>query len=163
MSEPERAVASSFAIDRRTIVARDAATGEVLREIVCASHEEVRDTVRRARVAQRDWGARTVADRARLLQPVLERIVARRDELARLISLETGKPRIEALTGEVFATCESLDFHLRNAARLLRTETIAHRLLKITRSSRHREPWGTVAVISPWNYPFFLGASVAVS
>src|SRR6478672_11080712 len=100
MAEPERAVANVFAIDRKTIVARDAATGEVLREIVCASDEEVRDAVRRARVAQRDWGARPVADRLRLLRPVLEHIVARRDQIARLVSIETGKPRIEALTGE---------------------------------------------------------------
>lgn len=163
MPDPERAVVNVFAIDRKTIVARDAATGEVLREIVCASQEEVRDAVRRARVAQRDWGARPVADRVRLLRPVLERIIARRDEIARLVSLETGKPRLEALTGEVFATCESLDFYLRNAARLLATESIAHRLLKITRASLHHEPWGVVAIVSPWNYPFFLGASVAFS
>jgi acyl-CoA reductase-like NAD-dependent aldehyde dehydrogenase len=163
MSDSERAVVSAFAMDRRTLVARDAATGEVLREIVCASHEEVRDAVRRARVAQRDWGARPVQDRVRLLRPVLERIVARRDELARLISLETGKPRLEALTGEVFATCEALDWALRNAPRLLAPESVAHRLLKITRSVHHREPWGAVAVISPWNYPFFLGASIALS
>ncbi|MEZ0227327.1 MAG: aldehyde dehydrogenase family protein, partial [Planctomycetota bacterium] len=163
MPDQERTVANAFAIDRKTLVARDASTGEVLREIVCASHEEVRDAVRRARVAQRDWGSRTVADRVRLLRPVLERIVARRDELARLISLETGKPRIEALTGEVFATCESLDYYFRNAPRLLRTETLALRLLKITRAQIHREPWGVVAVVSPWNYPFFLGASIAFS
>lgn len=163
MSEPEPLVANAFAIDRKSLVARDAATGEALREIVCASSEEVRDAVRRARVAQRDWGARSVAERVRLLRPVLDRVVARRDEIARLISLETGKPRIEALTGEVFATAESLDYYARNAARILKDEPIAHRLLRITRSSTRREPWGVVAVISPWNYPFYLGASIGLS
>jgi acyl-CoA reductase-like NAD-dependent aldehyde dehydrogenase len=163
MPEREQVVANVFAIDRRTIVARDAATGEPLREIVCASDEEVRHALQRARVAQRDWGARTVRERVRLLRPVLERIVARRDEIARLISLETGKPRIEALTGEVFATAESLDYYLRNAPRLLESEAIHHRLLRLARSTRHHEPWGAVAVISPWNYPFYLGASIGLS
>ncbi len=107
MSEPvnnpetigAKVLANPFAIDRKTILARDAASGEVLREIVCASPEEIRDAVRRARVAQRDWGARSVEDRIRLLRPVLDRIVAKRDELARLISIEVGKPRVEALSG----------------------------------------------------------------
>jgi succinate-semialdehyde dehydrogenase/glutarate-semialdehyde dehydrogenase len=156
-------VASAFALERRTIVARDAATGEVLREIVCASPEEVRDAVRRARVAQRDWGARSVDDRVRLLAPVLERIVARRDEIARLVSRETGKPRLEALTGEVVTTAESLDFLVRNAATVLRDTKLPHRIFKLASSRTVREPWGVVAVISPWNYPFYLQATIALS
>jgi succinate-semialdehyde dehydrogenase/glutarate-semialdehyde dehydrogenase len=163
VSDPTKVAKSPFAIDRRALLARDAATGEILREIVCASPEEVRDAVRRARVAQRDWAARTVEERARVLRPVLERIVARRDELARRIALEVGKPRLEALTGEVVATCESLDWLLRNAERALAPRGIAHRLLKITRSTAHHEPWGVVGLITPWNFPFFLTASIAFS
>src|SRR5947209_12181767 len=161
--DPTKVAAGRFAIDRRTIVARDAASGETLREIVCASDEEIKDAVRRARVAQRDWGARSVQERVRLLRPVLERIVARRDHLARLISQEVGKPRLVALTGEVLATCESIDFLFRNAAKVLAPQPVAHRLLRLTRSTSVREPWGVVGVISPWNYPFYLGASIALS
>jgi succinate-semialdehyde dehydrogenase/glutarate-semialdehyde dehydrogenase len=150
-------------LERRTIVARDAATGELLRELLCATPEEVRDAVRRARTAQRDWGGRPVADRARALRPVLEKIVARRDELARLISRETGKPRFEALGSEVLPTLDSLDFYLRSAPRLLRDEPLAHRLWKLSRSTLRREPWGVVGLVTPWNYPFYLSASVALS
>ena len=150
-------------LERRTIVVRDAATGEVLREILSASPEEVRDAVRRARTAQRDWGSRPVSDRVRALRPALERIAARRDEIARGVSRETGKPRAEVLATEVLPALDSLDFGLRNAARILRDEPLAHRLAKLTRSTVHREGWGVVGVIAPRSAPFLVPAQVSLA
>ena len=55
--------------------------------------EQLRDALRRARSAQQDWGSRSVRDRARILRPVLDLMVERRDALAERISQEVGKPR----------------------------------------------------------------------
>ncbi|MGE4145361.1 MAG: aldehyde dehydrogenase family protein [Planctomycetota bacterium] len=148
---------------RTTITATNPATGEHLGEVPVVTPEQLRAALRRAREAQRDWGARPTRDRARMLRPVLDLLVERRDSIAALISQEVGKPRFEALTTEVFSTLEVLDYYLREAEGILRPEAIPHRLLKTTRSELHREPWGVVGLITPWNYPFFLTASIALS
>lgn len=161
MSEPSQS-AEPAVLERRTIVARDASTGEPLREVLCASAEEVADAVRRARTAQRDWGSRPVGDRVRALRPVLERMSARRDEIARIVSVETGKPRAEALATEVLPALDAADFALRQAPRVLRESPLAHRLAKPTRSSLRREPWGVVGVLAPRGAPFLVPAQAAV-
>jgi acyl-CoA reductase-like NAD-dependent aldehyde dehydrogenase len=149
--------------ERRTITARDPATGEVLGEVACAAREDARDAVLKARVAQRDWAAKPIADRVRALRPLLELVIARRDELARLVSREVGKPRLEALTGEVLSTLETFRYYLDNAESILATKKIRHSLLLTTKSEYRYEPWGVVALITPWNYPFFLTLSIGLS
>lgn len=148
---------------RRALRAVDPATGEELAQVPIVTPDQVRDALRRARSAQQDWGARPAAERARQLRPLLELIIDRRDALAQLISRETGKPRYEALVTEVLPTLDVLDHHLRHAAALLAPRPLPHRLLRTTRSELVREPWGVVGVITPWNYPFFLGASIGLS
>lgn len=145
------------------ITAVDPATGEVLGRVPVCSAEQVVDALRRARAAQRDWGARTPRERVRALRPVLELMVDRRDALAQLISRETGKPRYEALVSEVLPTLDAFDYYLRHAEALLAPEQLPHRLLRTTRSQLLREPWGVVGVVTPWNYPFFLTATIAAS
>ena len=148
---------------QQTIQAVNPATGEALGEVPVVSPEQLRDALRRARSAQQDWGSRSVRDRARILRPVLDLMVERRDALAERISQEVGKPRFEALTTEVFSTLETLDYYLRNAERILRPEPLRHRLLKTTRSTIYHEPWGVVGLITPWNYPFYLTTTIALS
>jgi acyl-CoA reductase-like NAD-dependent aldehyde dehydrogenase len=148
---------------RSTICAVNPATGESLGDVPVATHEQLQDALRRARAAQLDWGSRPVNERVRMLRPVLELLVERRDTIATLISQEVGKPRFEALTTEVFSTLEVFDYYLRNAGALLRPQPLPHRLLKTTRSEIHHEPWGVVGLITPWNYPFFLTTGIALS
>lgn len=146
-----------------TIKAYNPATGESLGEVPVVSPEQLRNALQRAREAQRDWGSRPVAQRLRVLRPVLDLLVERRDALASLISAETGKPRLEALTTEVMSTLELCDFYLRQSERLLAPRHLPHRLLKTTRSQVVREPWGVVGLITPWNYPFFMSAGIGLS
>lgn len=156
------AVSSATSTERRTIRAVDPATGEELGQVPCATPEQVHDALRRARSAQSDWGARPVAERARALRPLLDVILDRRDALAQLISREVGKPRFEALSAEVLPTLDLLDYYLRHAHELLAPERISHRLMITARSTLHHEPFGVVGLITPWNYPFFLTAGIAL-
>ena len=148
--------------DPSPIRAVDPATGEHLGDVAVVTEAQVRQAVRRARAAQGDWGGRTPRARVAALRPLLEVLVERRDELAALISRETGKPRFEALASEVIPTLDLLDFALRNAEELLAPRPLPHRLLRTTRSERHLEPWGVVGVITPWNYPFLLTAGISI-
>ncbi len=148
---------------RQVISAVNPATGDALGDVQVVSADQLDAALRRARLGQRDWGSQPVAARLRLLKPLLELMVERRDDLARLISQETGKPRFEALVAEVIPTLDLLDYYLRNGERILAPKKLGHRLLKTTRSTLHHEPFGVLGLITPWNYPFFLTASIAIS
>ncbi len=145
------------------VVSRNPATGEILGEVPVADRVAVERAMGRAREASRRWGEIRVADRVRRMRRVIDVMVDRRDEIADLVSKETGKPRVEALGHEVFAALDSISFYVRNAERLLAPQPISHRLLKTTRSTYHYEPWGVVAVITPWNFPLFLTSGVAMA
>jgi acyl-CoA reductase-like NAD-dependent aldehyde dehydrogenase len=140
------------------------ATGEVLGVLPDAGREDARRAVDTARAAAEGLAALPAVERARLCHAVAGRIDARRDEIARLLSLEQGKPLAEA-TGEVAFAADLF----RNAAEdVKRLDTAivpsvdpAKRILTI------RQPHGVVAVITPWNYPVgipsqYLSACLAV-
>jgi succinate-semialdehyde dehydrogenase/glutarate-semialdehyde dehydrogenase len=146
-----------------SIPAVDPATGESLGDVAVVAPDQVTEALRRARASQRDWGSRSVAERVRAMRPVLELLVERRDDVAELISRETGKPRFEALVAEVIPTLDLLDYYLRNAEQILAPESLKHRLLLTARSTVHHEPYGVVGLITPWNYPFFLTAGIGLS
>jgi len=116
----------------------------------------------RARNAQARWGSLAVEERIHFLELLSEGITARRDEIARRITASVGKPRYEALSSELLPALEALDFVLREAPAALASRAVEHRLLKNLSSEIHRDPYGVVALITPWNYPFFLTMAVAV-
>ncbi|MBI4576205.1 MAG: aldehyde dehydrogenase family protein [Planctomycetes bacterium] len=145
------------------LLAIDPATGESLGEAAVTSPEEVGQAVARARAAQRAWADLAVEERVRRLRPVKDLILERRDELATLVARETGKPRFEALTGDVFPALDTLDYYLRHAARILKPRRIHHRTLKVVRSYYHYPPYGVVGIITPWNYPFLLTLPTALA
>src|SRR6266540_3142556 len=76
------------------------ATGEVLAVVPDAGREDGRRAIEAAGRARHGMAALSVEERARLCESIGERIDARRDELARTLSLEQGKPLREAL-GEI--------------------------------------------------------------
>jgi len=122
--------------------------------------DEVRAAVRRARRAQAGWAALPLADRIRHLAG-LRRVVARRAEaIADRIEAETGKPRVEALA-EVALVAGLMRRCERRAPALLGERRVGTGLLFWKRARIDREPWGVVAVIAPWNYPFTLAAEPA--
>jgi succinate-semialdehyde dehydrogenase/glutarate-semialdehyde dehydrogenase len=88
--------------------------------------------------------------RARSL--VLEEI----EQIALLISRETGKPVAEAISMEITPTLDLMQYFARRSARLLKPEKIGIGQYGLMgRSSRIRyQPLGVVGIISPWNFPW---------
>jgi acyl-CoA reductase-like NAD-dependent aldehyde dehydrogenase len=137
------------------------ATGEVLRELQCASENEVRAAVARARAAQPSWAEIGVRKRVAFLREFQRRLHQWKSETAQVISREAGKPVVEALTTEVLVVLDAARFLSDNAYRLLRDEPVPHGNLatKLKRGLLVREPYGVVGIISPWNYPFSIPAT----
>ncbi|MEO7964206.1 MAG: aldehyde dehydrogenase family protein, partial [Gemmatimonadaceae bacterium] len=141
---------------------RDPATGEVWATFPTATPNAVAEVLHRARVAQPAWAALEVSERVALLARAGRRLYERRREVAGIISRENGKPEVEALAAEVVTTLDIFRFYVRNSARLLAEERTRSSALALWRKriSITRNPYGVVAVISPWNYPFMLPAGI---
>jgi len=147
---------SATIVGNSTIVTTNPATGEVLAELGCASASDVRDAVLRARQAQPAWQATPVNERIAILRQFQRKLSERRDEVARLICREAGKPVVEALVTEVLVILDAAKFCISNAHQFLREQRLPHGnpVMKMKRGKLVREPFGVIGIISPWNYPF---------
>jgi len=158
-------MATNLQMAAQKIISVNPATGAVLRELCCASDTEVCDAVSRAHAAQVAWCALGVRKRVAMLRKFQRSLVVNKSGIAAAITREAGKPRAEALTTEVLVVLDAARFLIENAGRLLRDEKIPHGNLamKLKRGYILREPFGVVAIISPWNYPFSIPATEALA
>ena len=148
-----------------SIASVNPATSEVLREFDCASEEEVRAAVERARAAQPSWQELGIGRRRQVLRRFQTLLQEKKADVARLITREAGKPYVEALLTEVLVVLDATQFAIAQAPRLLRDQRVGHANLamKAKRGWVHREPYGVVGIISPWNYPFATPGTEAVA
>ena len=135
------------------IAVENPATEEKVAEVGAASAEQVDAALAAAREASREWSQIPAAERAEMLHEVAVRLRARTGELARVMTLEGGKPLIEN-SDEVGWTAAAFDFY----AELGRAS--AGRVIPPIESSQLalvlKEPMGVVGAIVPWNYPLLL-------
>ena len=158
-------MASELQVAARKVASINPATGEVLRELECASQSEVRAAVARAHAAQGAWAAIGVRKRIAVLRQFQHRLHEKKSEIAEAISREAGKPVAEALTTEVLVVLDAARFLIENAYRLLADEPLPHGNLatKLKRGQLVREPYGVIGIISPWNYPFSIPATETIA
>lgn len=143
-----------------TIISYNPATCEPIAELPCVTSDDVHAAVGRAREAQPEWQSAPVARRIAVLREFQQLLRKQRDDVARLICREAGKPAAEALATEVLVVLDAAEFCIRNADRFLRSTPVAHGnpIMNIKRGRLVREPYGVIGIISPWNYPFSIPA-----
>ena len=126
-------------------------TGERWRVYPGTSEAELREAPIAAHRAFLLWRERSLAERATVFRKVAAQLRKRRDEFARLMALEMGKPigqgRAEA---DKCATC--CDFFAESAAAMLAPEKV---LTEATRSYVLFQPLGVILAVMPWNFPFW--------
>src|SRR6476619_874843 len=132
------------------------ATLELVGKVTTTDPSAVQEIVSEAKLAQEAWGATPLVDRRALLVRVAATVLERADEIADTVVSETGKPRVEALTTELFPALDALVWLAKEAPELLAPERVGYPQLhlKHKRASLHYEPIGVVGVIAPWNFPF---------
>lgn len=138
---------ASVAGPRREI--EDPATGETLAHVADATAADVDRAVRSARAAFPAWAARSSAERAGILERLADVVAANADELARVETLDTGKPLSQSRT-DVKGAEAYLRFYA-HAAQHLFGDTIPSTPGRQVHTLR--EPLGVVAHITPWNAP----------
>ena len=140
----------------REVISYDPATGEEVGRVPLRSAEEVGAAVARARAAQKAWGRLPFKERARVVMRARALVLEEMDEVAELISRESGKPAAEALAMELVPTLDLMQFFARRSERMLRPEKIDIGLYRFMGRSSFIEyrPLGVVGIISPWNFPW---------
>ena len=102
----------------------DPSTGEVVKEYPTATDQQIEAAIASASKAHSDWSREsTVADRAALIRKVGELHAERKDELAKIINREMGKP-IDQSEGEVEFSAAIYEYYADNAEKFLADEPI---------------------------------------
>jgi betaine-aldehyde dehydrogenase len=126
------------------------AAGEMLGRVAVAGAAEVAQAVAAAPRAQPAWAALTGAERGRILRRAADLLRTRNAALARLETLDTGKPIAETSAVDVLSGADCLDYYGGLAAGLAGEHIdLGPAAFGYTR----REPLGVVAGIGAWNYP----------
>ena len=141
------------------------ATLGVVGSVRATDPAELEEIVARALEAQVRWAQTSLDERRRLVLDVARVLLARMDELAALVTAETGKPLVESYTAELLVSVENARWVAANAPRVLRVEKapFAQLYLKHKRGFLVYEPLGAVAVISPWNFPLAIPLTQTVA
>lgn len=127
------------------------ATKEVIAEITSGGKEEAELAADAATAAFKEWSSRPAVERADLLLALYNKILDKQEEIARIITLEAGKPLKQAM-GEVKNGAEYMRWNAEEARRVYGTSVESSNSLK--RLQIKKEAVGPVAAITPWNFPF---------
>jgi acyl-CoA reductase-like NAD-dependent aldehyde dehydrogenase len=141
-----------------TVNATSPATGESLGPVAEGGREDARRAIAAANAAFPAWSARTGFERAALLHRVADACERRAAELARVLTLDQGKPLKAEAEGEVG---ELIEFFRMAAEDGKRVEgTIPESAAPGRRVLLLRRPLGVLGLITPWNWPYTMPAQV---
>ena len=126
-------------------------TGDKLADAPNASREDVERAARAAREAQPRWAALSAWERASVCHAIADLIEERKEEFARELSLEQGKPYSAEAIPDVEETAENFRIAAEDVKRLessvIPSQDVNKRILTF------RKPNGVYAGITPWNFP----------
>jgi len=141
------------AVEGGTMEVLNPATGETIAEVPRCTAADVDRAVEAAKKALPEWLETTPRERAEMLLKLADVLEEHRDEIARLESLNVGKP-LPAARDEIPEMADNLRF-FAGAARILEGRSTGEYMRGHTSWIR-REPIGLVAGIAPWNYPLWM-------
>ena len=133
-----------------TIAVDNPATREILGRVPSLSRAEARHAIDVANRALPAWRSKTAKERAQAMRRWFELVMANQDDLARLMTLEQGKPLAES-RGEVAYGAAFLEWFGEEAKRIYGDTIPGHQTDK--RIVVLKQPVGVVACITPWNFP----------
>jgi succinate-semialdehyde dehydrogenase/glutarate-semialdehyde dehydrogenase len=133
-----------------TIPVDDPATGAIVGTVPKLGVAETRDAIAAAEAAFPAWRKKTAKERAVVLRKWHDLMLANQDDLARLMTIEQGKPLAES-KGEVVYAASFLEWFGEEAKRVYGDTIPGHQPDK--RIVVIKQPVGVVACITPWNFP----------
>ncbi len=161
MSEHTRMIVDGAWVDSESGARFEAAspsTGEVIGTVPEGTRADVKRAVDAANRAWPAWAALSAFDRARAMRRIGETIDSRREELARTLALDQGKPRRAEAEDEVAELIVYFEMAAADATRmegLLPPSVDAGKRVLL-----QRVPRGVVGIISPWNWPYTMPGEI---
>lgn len=140
-------------ITDKTYEVTNPAKGEALAKMSMVDRPAVAQTIQHAHAGFQVWRKLPGKKRGELLRQIAAEVHRRRDEIARVITLENGKPLSQS-EGEVAMTVDHLTWFAEEARRAY-GRMVPHQV----EGKRHlvfKTPMGVVGAISPWNFPLVL-------
>ena len=138
------------ASDNGTFLVDNPATGQTIAQVANLTTEQAQAAITAADKAFKSWRALTGKERAGILRKWFDLIIANTEDLAKLMTLEQGKPLAES-RGEVAYGGSFVEWFAEQAKRvsgdIMASPNKANRMLVM------REPIGVCAAITPWNFP----------
>jgi acyl-CoA reductase-like NAD-dependent aldehyde dehydrogenase len=124
---------------------------------------EIPAVVDRARKAFAHWSGLSLEDRRRHLTAFKRQVMTRGEEIAAVVAAESGKTLVDAYSFDVLTALTVIDHYIRNSARYLRPRRGRSWPFLTVKGWTEFHPRGVAAIISPWNYPFFLAMIPTIS
>jgi len=131
--------------DENCLVNTNPATGEIISRVKCTTPEELGEIIDTAKTSQKEWRKTSLEDRIRILKDCIKELAAVSDPMIDLIVREMGKPIAEAKEEMEYAVVDQ-DAYFDILLDSLKPKTYG-------KSTVVRQPYGVVAIMSPWNYP----------
>ena len=141
-----------------TMEATSPATGQVIGTFPEGTREDAERAIAAANAAWREWAARSAFERAHVLEGVADHVHERRDDLARTLTLDQGKP----FYSEAYDEVGELEEYFRMAAAdATRIEGLMPPSIDAgKRVLVYRVPRGVVGAVTPWNWPYTMPAEI---
>jgi len=133
-----------------TIEVTNPANGEVIGSVPDMNAAEAARAIESARVAMISWRKLTAKQRAVILRRWFDLIMVNQDDLGKIMTLEQGKPLVEA-KGEIAYAASFIDWFAEEGKRTYGDVIPTHKA--DARIIVTKEPIGVVAAITPWNFP----------
>lgn len=130
-------------------------TNDVVGTYARATAEDTKAAIAAAKAAFPAWSRSGILERHAILRKTADEILARKEELGRLLSREEGKTLVEGI-GETIRASQIFDFFAGECLRLAGEVLPSARPgigVEVT-----REPVGVVGIITPWNFPIAIPA-----
>lgn len=136
--------------DAATVAVDDPATGDVIARVASLDLAAVDMAINAARRAFSAWRDRLPQERSAILRRWFDLIIAAKDDLALIMTLEQGKPLKES-RGEIDYAASFVEWYAEEAKRLNAESVTSH--LSGAEMIVRREPLGVIGVVTPWNFP----------
>lgn len=136
--------------DGATFAVTNPARGDVICTVPDLGRAETARAIEAARVAMKEWAARTAKERANVLRKWFELMMANQDDLGAILTAEMGKPLPEA-KGEIAYGASFIEWFGEEAKRIYGETIPGH--MRDKRIQVIKQPIGVVGSITPWNFP----------
>lgn len=146
------------------IISYNPATLEDIGRVRATLPDEVSHHVEKAKIAAVEWQRIGCKQRSKYLLEARKYLLKNIREFARAITIDNGKPLVESVTAEIYPVADLIFYYAHHTEKILKPFKQPIGIMGSLRRSSyiHYLPYGTVGIISPWNYPFSIPAGAAV-